>query len=144
MLVSFELLDELLADLSRDRVFLGFVEVVGDADHHVADQRTLRVRRGERDVSLERGIEVTLLLVALSQLVLRVWSQQVIGIVIDDLLVGIDRIVPLTQLLSKLAEQVLDARDVLRIGVILHDLLQDAAAVFEVDQFLILASQRFV
>lgn len=92
VLVAFKLLDELLTHLSRDRVFLGFVEVVADANHHARNQRALRVRRGERDVSLQRRVEVAPLFVALSELVLRVRSQQVIGVVVDDLFVVVDRV----------------------------------------------------
>ena len=64
-----ETVHELLGHLGGHRVVLPFVEVFIDANHHIRDQRTLRISRRQRDVFLQRAVEVIGLLVALRQLV---------------------------------------------------------------------------
>ena len=119
-----EALDELLRDLRRRRILLLVVEILRDANDDVRDQRVLRPGVGERHVFRARGVHVVLLLVALAELVLRVGSKRMVGVVLDDALVVADGLVVLLQLLRELTEQVVRARLVLLARVVIAEFLE--------------------
>ena len=80
------------------------VEVVGEANHHVWNERALGVSRRERHIRLQSLIEVTRLLVALRQFVLGIGDQVVILVLPQDEVIRFDRLVPLVHFLGELPE----------------------------------------
>ena len=85
--------------LSGDIVNLTLVEVLGNANHGIGNQGTLRVSRCKCDVGLESIVESLCLLVSLSQFVLGVGGKGMLGKVSHDRLVSFDRLVPFLELL---------------------------------------------
>ena len=86
-------------------VFLQVVVLV-DPDHHLRNQRAVRVNGCHRDVLLQRLIKVSRLLVALGHLVLGIRRKGMIRESPDDDPVRLDRLLPILLLLRKLAKQV--------------------------------------
>ena len=77
----------------------------------------------------------------LSQLVLSVGCERVIGILPHDHLVRFRRFRPVLQFLSELPKQISNARNVLRIGVVFHHFLQNSATGSQIDLFFFAATE---
>ena len=144
MLVLAKLLEELLADLCRHVEGFLLVEVVTDANHHVGNQRILRIGRRQRDIAFQCLVKISREFIALCELVLGVGSQRVIGVLLDDHLVRLDGLGPLFQFLRELTQQVADPRHVLGIGIVLHHLSQHPSPVPQVGSLLVIPFEFLV
>ena len=127
-----EALDEFTRYASGHRVVFLQVIVLIYADHHLRDQRTIRMNCRHCHVLLQRLIEISRLLMTLGHFILGVRRQRMIRKPANNDTVRLDGFLPVFLLLCELAKQIAHPCRVFFIRKILRQLEQHPSAVIQV------------